>query len=153
MLCASLVASAGNRASAVSRITCRTRASAAGEIARRLTITTSAQDGSAASARTTAAPTCPLPPAIKTRNAILSPPSRLRLSHAAAQPCQESPVGRDDRHRVLILPRRRDERLLGGHKGLKNRIALVHSGPRWRRHLGPILSCRCTHDHPGNHHR
>ena len=40
------------------------------EIALRLTITTSAQDGSAASARTTAAPTCPVPPMIKTRNAI-----------------------------------------------------------------------------------
>jgi hypothetical protein len=38
-----------------------------------LTITTSAQDGSAASARTTAAPTCPVPPMIKTRNAIWGP--------------------------------------------------------------------------------
>src|ERR1700722_1624386 len=72
MLCASLVTSAGNRAAAVSRITCRTRGSAVREIALRLTITTSAQDGSAASARTTAAPTSPVPPMIKTRNAILS---------------------------------------------------------------------------------
>src|SRR6202162_3776202 len=40
-------------------------------MALRLTITTSAQDGSAASARATAAPTCPVPPMIKTRNAIL----------------------------------------------------------------------------------
>lgn len=39
-------------------------------IALRLTISTSAQDGSAISARTTAAPTCPVPPMIKTRNAI-----------------------------------------------------------------------------------
>jgi hypothetical protein len=36
-------------------------------------ITTSAQDGSAASERITAAPTCPVPPMIKTRNAILGP--------------------------------------------------------------------------------
>src|ERR1700730_8015538 len=74
MLCASLVTSAGNWASAVSKITCRARASAVREIALRLTITTSAQDGSAASARTAAAPTCPVPPMIKTRNSILSPP-------------------------------------------------------------------------------
>jgi hypothetical protein len=41
------------------------------EIGLRLTITTSVQDGSAASARTTAAPTWPVPPTIKTRNANL----------------------------------------------------------------------------------
>src|SRR5258708_26022420 len=45
--------------------------SAVREPAFRLTITTSVQDGSAASVRTTAAPTCPVPPMIKTRNAIL----------------------------------------------------------------------------------
>jgi hypothetical protein len=38
----------------------------------RLTITTSVQDGSATNARTTAAPTCPVPPRIKTRNVICS---------------------------------------------------------------------------------
>ena len=71
MLCASLVTSAGNCAAAVSKITCRKRSLAVRGIALRLTITTSAQDGSATSARTTAAPTCPVPPMIKTRNAIL----------------------------------------------------------------------------------
>src|SRR5436190_23829405 len=65
-----MVTSAGNSAAAVSKTTCRARGSAVGEIALRLTITTSAQDGSAASARTTAAPTCPVPPMIKTRNAM-----------------------------------------------------------------------------------
>src|SRR5580704_14570086 len=71
MLSASLVTSAGNCAAAVSKITCRKRWLAVRGIALRLTITTSAQDGSATSARTTAAPTCPVPPMIKTRNAIL----------------------------------------------------------------------------------
>src|SRR6202163_3681080 len=71
MLSASLVTSAGNCAAAVSKITCRERWLAVRGIALRLTITTSAQDGSAASADTTAAPTCPVPPMIKTRNAIL----------------------------------------------------------------------------------
>src|SRR5713226_5087557 len=74
MLRASLVTSAGNCAAAVSKITCRKRWLAVRGIALRLTITTSAQDGSAASARTTAAPTCPVPPMIKTRNAILGLP-------------------------------------------------------------------------------
>src|SRR5258705_13825435 len=74
MPCASLLTSAGNWAAAVSRTTCRTRGSAVAEIALRLTITTSAQDGSAASARTTAAPTCPVPPMIKTRNVIFAAP-------------------------------------------------------------------------------
>ena len=80
MLCASLVTSAGNRAAPVSTITCRKQGSAVREIALRLTITTSAQDGSAASARTTAAPTSPVPPMIKTRNAILALYSVLALS-------------------------------------------------------------------------
>src|SRR5271154_906107 len=71
MLSASLVTSAGNCAAAVSKISCRKRRLAVRGIALRLTITTSAQDGSATSARTTAAPTCPVPPMIKTRNAIL----------------------------------------------------------------------------------
>src|SRR6202011_2619207 len=79
MLRASLVTSAGNGAAAVSRITSRTRGSAVREIALRLTITTSTQDGSAASARTTAAPTCPVPPMIKTRNAMSSLLGRLPL--------------------------------------------------------------------------
>src|SRR6202166_318836 len=71
MLTASLVTSAGNCAAAVSKITCRKRSLAVRGIALRFTITTSAQGGSATSARTTAAPTCPVPPMIKTRNAIL----------------------------------------------------------------------------------
>src|ERR1700727_94125 len=79
MLCASSLTFAENWAAAVSRTTCRIRGSAAGAIALRLTITTSAQDGSAASARTTAAPTCPVPPMIKTRNAIRSFPALLYL--------------------------------------------------------------------------
>jgi hypothetical protein len=53
-----------------------------------LTITTSAQDGSATSARTTAAPTCPVPPMIKTRNAIPG----LFFMIAYARFCRLSPV-------------------------------------------------------------
>ena len=41
-----------------------------GGVALRLTSTTSAQDGRATNARTTAAPTCPVPPMITTRNGI-----------------------------------------------------------------------------------
>src|ERR1700722_16553793 len=74
MLSATLVTSAGNCAAAVSKITCRKRWLVVRGIALRLTITTSAQDGSASSARTTAAPTCPVPPMIKPRNAIDAPP-------------------------------------------------------------------------------
>lgn len=67
---ASLVTSAEKCTPAVSRITCRTRGSAAAGTALRLIITTSAQEGSAISARRTADPTCPVPPMIKTRKAI-----------------------------------------------------------------------------------
>src|SRR5271168_4881634 len=72
MLSASLVTSSGNCGAAVSKITCRKLWLAVTGIALRLTITTSAQGGSATSARTTAAPTCPVPPMIKTRNAIFA---------------------------------------------------------------------------------
>src|ERR1700736_2287413 len=89
MLSASLVTSAGNCAAAVSKITCRKRWLADRGIALQLTITTSAQDGSAASARTTAAPTCPVPPMIKTRNAILT----LFLLFGAPSPARSSRRG------------------------------------------------------------
>jgi hypothetical protein len=70
MLRTSSVNAAGNAAVAVSRITCRTRSVAVSGVALRLTITISAQDGWATSARTTAAPTWPVPPMMTTRNAI-----------------------------------------------------------------------------------
>src|ERR1700722_2420008 len=52
-------------------------------------------------------------------------------------------AGRTNSTAVLILPRRRDEHLLGGHEGfegLKNHNALVHMRPpmRTRRHLGSL---------------
>ena len=94
MLSASLVTSAGNCASAVSKITCRERWLAVRGIALRLTITTSAQDGSATSARTTAAPTCPVPPMIKTRNAILGLVCKLteKASVIGAHPLLNEPA-------------------------------------------------------------
>src|ERR1700756_4343983 len=86
MLCASLVTSARKCASAVFRIACRTRGSAETTDDLRLTITTSAQVASAINARTTAAPTCPVPPMIKTRNPMSrNPMSSLWGSDPAAQ--------------------------------------------------------------------
>jgi hypothetical protein len=73
MLRESWVTSVENPEAAVSKITFRTREPPAADIARRLTTTASAQDGSAANARSTAAPTCPVPPMIKTRKDILGP--------------------------------------------------------------------------------
>jgi len=78
----------------VSKITCRKRWVAVRGIALRLTITTSAQDGSATSARTTAAPTCPVPPMIKTRNAILGLVCKLteKASVIGAHPLLNEPA-------------------------------------------------------------
>src|SRR5690349_14672136 len=114
MLCASLVTSAGNRVFAVSRITCRTGVLAVGHIALRLIITTSTQDDSVVSARTTAAPTCPVPPAIKTRNAIAVEPFGANFSTRPLGAGRNPPIGQDEKHGVLVLPRRRDEHLLRG---------------------------------------
>src|SRR5229473_8422903 len=103
MLSASLVTSAGNCAAAVSKITCRERWLAVRGIALRLTITTSAQEGSATSARTTAAPTCPVPPMIKTRNAILGPlfydlSRAILLPHTSAIDSDKQTQTDTDRH-------------------------------------------------------
>src|SRR5258707_9853362 len=98
MLCVILVTSAGNWTATVSKITCRTRGSAVRGIALRLTITTSAQDGSATSARTTAAPTCPVPPMIKTRNAILGLFFAILLPHTIAIDSDQQTRTDTDRH-------------------------------------------------------
>src|ERR1700683_837311 len=113
MFSASSVTSAGNCAAAVSKMTCRKRWLAVRGIALRLTITTSAQDGSAPSARTTAAPTCPVPPMIKTRNAILShvlpsgfmlllPRCGDGLAHGCARGAQIQPGGGQRRVDVVL---------------------------------------------------
>src|SRR5271154_2274904 len=63
-------------AALVSMITWRSRASAARGIVRRLTITTSVHELVASKARTSADPTCPVPPTTKTRKPI---PAFLRV--------------------------------------------------------------------------
>src|SRR5579862_8425419 len=116
MLSASLVTSAGNCAAAVSKVTCRKRWLGVRGIALRLTITTSAHDDSAASARTTAAPTCPVPPMIKTRNAIVVGPF-LPAANSHAKRAREHQRKLFTPHRVVVP---RDSL---GHHDIRRRIA------------------------------
>src|SRR5262245_32041946 len=129
MLCASVVTSTENRVAAVSKITCRNRGSAVRELALRLTITTSAQDGSATSARTTADPTCPVPPIIKTRNAIWVALSQ--SSSLSSRVWLDRQFARMGETQVFTLPapelrRSRRSSALGQARGSEQQIGRAH---------------------------
>src|SRR5271163_965572 len=68
-------------AALVSMTTWRRRASAARGIVRRLTITTSVHELAASKARTSADPTCPVPPTTKTRKPMLNDSPDCRAPH------------------------------------------------------------------------
>src|SRR5579872_244215 len=79
-------------------------------------MTTSVQDGSSASARTTAEPTCPVPPMIRTRNAISVRSQRLQraLKVDADARFNNSGILGHAMHPLLLAPASHHDQIAGG---------------------------------------
>ena len=106
---------------------CRRRSLARSGTALRLTIATSAQDGSAISARTTAAPTCPVPPIDQDAKCHLI--SSLHNDRTVPEKCASTPA-QNPRNRPLPIMMNNGLKMTGSPRSERSGSVVPHTTGR-----------------------